>query len=179
MTNEGGTMELDQSLGEQELPEAPQDTPRSASRSLLDGIIDEYDDQLTEHTVTLIIPGRKKRLAARYKVLDAKALENLTGTGDATSVEANMDFIARACTGVLALDQDSGEYVDLTADNGGGVRYDKALAELLGHPEFDTARKVVSFIFRNNAVAIGRHAEKLITWMGDTSAEVEDTVLGK
>lgn len=126
-----------------------------------------------EH-ITLTLPGWDGDVAARYKVLSEDEIKTF-GEG----INAALDLLARSCIQVFERTTD-GEYEGLENDNANPVAFDADLAERYDIPEEHrgTARSVVRHMLDNNPIAIDKHADKVVTWMADTSVKVEDAILG-
>lgn len=160
--------------------------------SILDQITRERDEKLSVDTVKIPIPTWEGAMVAEYKLLPRKLVEKLgkkSGKGD---VNADMDFIARACVGIYANPPHLERIIplkvggDVAESDAPLVRYTRDLLALLGkeqlldgkHPE-DEPYVVIRHMFKNNDVAIGTHAGTIFRWMQDPSEEVANAIQGQ
>lgn len=155
------------------IPDSPP-VQKAPALSLLGQVFAEVDAGTGEQSLVLPIPGRDG-LAARYRVLSEDDLEALQSSD---GIAGNIDFIARACEVLLVRDGD-GEWIDLRDDKDRPVVFNAVLAGELGRDDLKSVRDVVRHVFRGNPVALGIHADRIMEWMGDTSADVEGRILGK
>lgn len=116
-------------------------------------------------------------LQIRYSPLAPELLDdflaNQTEVSQKRAIELNMDMMARACVGVIGVDQATKE-VTVLCDESGPIRLEHRLIVLLQMPFPDgailTAREVVSYIFGNNGLAIGEHGDQVASWMRNPGA---------
>jgi hypothetical protein len=144
--------------------------------SLLARIKARRETLVADETLDLPIPTWGGDLVARYRVLDRKEIETLTTRNGKPTATADLDFLIRSCVGISMRD-DEGELVALI-DQTGPVRFDARLAGMLDIDAM-TARDVVQYLFRANAVAVGAHAQKIAEWMQDTSQAVDGALTGE
>lgn len=165
-------------VGPGELADDDDTAPQPAPGSLLARIRERRDALAQDERLDLPIPSWGGDLVATYRVMERRQVEKLAGRAKskAGASDADTDFLIRACAGVQYRDE-SGDLVPLV-DDGGPVRFDSRLAALLG-VEADTARDLVRYLFRDNAIAIGTHTARVVEWMTDTSAEVDGSLLGE
>lgn len=164
-----------------DLPDLDVVEPRRVdAASRLAQIRAERDALAGAEYLDLPIPTWNGDLVARYQVIERRQAERLQqqfakakGGGD-----SDLDFIIRACVSIWMPDAD-GTLVRVETDDGRPVRYDGQLAQLLGldDPQM-TARQIVGYLFRENQIAISAHANRVATWMQDTSVEVDGAIRG-
>jgi hypothetical protein len=77
--------------------------------------------------------------------------------------------------------EENEDYVRVTDDNEAVIRFDRRLIEALGEdPEvYDTARKVVKYVFHENGIAIGGFVVQLLNWMLNTDRRVSANIAGE
>lgn len=116
-------------------------------------------------------------LQIRYSPLAPELLDdflaNQTEVSQQRAIELNMDMMARACIGVIGVDQNTKE-VTVLADEQGPIKLEHRLIVLLDMPYPDgailTAREAISYIFGNNGLAIGEHGDQIASWMRNPGA---------
>lgn len=151
--------------------------------SLLDQIRQRRDERVADESLVLPIPTWDGELLARYRVVDRKVIQGLARGvqkrsrrrgGDADDGgEADADFLIRACVEIIAHDNET--EVEETIAEG----YNQELAEALGiNPGPSPARGVLFYLFKDNGIAVGAHAQKVAEWMTDTSKEVAGDLMG-
>ena len=146
--------------------------------SLLAQIKARRDERAADEFLDLPIPTWGGELVARYEVVDRDTLERMIARRN-PSAQVDADFLVRACSGIYMLDGDTGELVPVPGHYEGEVaRYDAALGEALSL-DAGSGRELVTYLFRDNVVAISSHALKVLRWMQDTSREVDDALLGE
>lgn len=140
----------------------------------LDDIKRARDARMQTEHLTLPIPTWSGDLAARYRVLGEDDIKNAHGE----AVDADIDFLARACIQILMRDDNGLEPLE---HEGLPVAYDANLGELLDIPEHarGSTRGIVRHLFGNNPIAIDQHTRKVLDWMRDTSLEVEGAIVGE
>jgi hypothetical protein len=174
-------VETPQEEGSPDTPVSAAEVASSANGSLLGRIKAARDIRVANESLTLPIPTWGGDLVARYRVVDRSQLEELAKRarqGKNTDSGADINFLARACEGVLMRDPDTGAIEPVLNGHGVQVRFDHDLAALLG-VEAESATDVVLYLFKSNAVAIASHAMKIATWMQDTSQEIDEAILGE
>lgn len=144
--------------------------PKPAARTLLEQVRQQLEHDLGEETLDLRLPRRQPRLVARYRVIDD---QDEVKTSDV--IGTNVSMLTQACIGLFVLDGD-GELEPLELD-GRPVTYATA-HEALGLGT-ETARDTLLKLFKENKIAFLEHADRVATWMTDTSQEVEGQVLGE
>jgi hypothetical protein len=154
------------------------------SRSLLKEIADRRESR--EDFLTMDIPSWGGELQARYQVLERDDIEKMvrrirsrasnTNGQQPTGVDADADFLVKACIGIDAVDTDS-DYREQVA-TGYTVEFAKLLDpkdKYTGEPlPLPTPRHVVNYLCGFNSIALGAHAARVARWMQDTSKSVED-----
>jgi hypothetical protein len=141
--------------------------------SILDGIRQRREERVADESVTLSLPTWDGELKAKYKVLERSEVEKIMrvrkgGKNPAAGAMMDADFMIKACVGIIAHDNETGETEII------GTGYNPDLANLLGNPQgTDTARGLVFYLVKNNGIALAAHVQKLAKWMMDTSQEPE------
>lgn len=146
--------------------------------SLLQEIKDRREERLADETLVLSIPTWGGELKAKYKVVprveldmvlraQAKKANQKSGSSD-----ADMDFLSRACIAIIA-SPESDEMEDAEGEVVASG-FNEELGTLLGVEGLTSARKVISYMFKGNGIAIATTAMKVAKWMQDTSIPVED-----
>ena len=157
--------------------EIPEDTPAAkvaSGTSMLEAIQKRRSERL--NYIQLNIPSWGNDLKARYEVIPKDELEamlkKLSHQSKVDTDKGDLDFLIRACSGVVAVDVegDGDEQVIATG-------YTQALAGLLG-VDTTTARELVRYMFKNNGIAVAAHAQRVAKWMTDPSADLGDDALG-
>lgn len=155
---------------------------------ILRQISDKRDKRVEDIHLDLPVPTWDGDMIARYDIISRKAVEKFAK--QKRSVEADVNFIISATRELYIYDpsqaasgtrmEHNAEYVRLEDEESGmPLKWDKVLAEKLGHPELERAVDVVLYCVKNNALAIGGMAGKLITWMQNTDAEVAEALVGE
>lgn len=130
-----------------------------------------------DDVLTIDIPSWDGGLRAKYRVLDKDDIDKMvrrirarqSGQGKQSGLDADLDFLIKACIGIEAYDVENDETETLT--NG----YTKSLIHLLGKDdEMNHERQLVAYLFKGNTIAIAAHGMKVARWMQDTSKPVED-----
>lgn len=130
------------------------------------------------------IPSWAGGLKAQYRVLDRDDIEKMvrrirarqTGQGKQSGMDADLDFLIKACVGVKAYDIE--DDIDEVLTPG----YTMQLAHLLDPKDEETGepiqitneRQLVAYLFKGNTIALAAHGQKVARWMQDTSKPVED-----
>lgn len=147
------------------------------------------DERVQDIHLDMPIPTWDGDLVARFDVLDRDEVEKFANRR--RSSEGDLDFIIKATRELYMRDSDhqangakrhefNDEYVRIETEEGASVRWDTSLAEFLQKPEdLKTSREVLLFCVKNNTLAIGGLAGKLIMWMQNTDAEIADSLLGE
>lgn len=151
-------------------------TQATDDRSLISRIQARRDDR--EDILTIEIPSWGGDLKAKYRVVERVEIEKMmrrarsnagSGDGKNSAIQADCDFLIGACVGVIAVDPETGNEIDLSDG------YSLDLAEKLGNPpNTDTARGLVLHLVKNNSIALASHGQRVARWMQDTSKPVED-----
>lgn len=155
---------------------------QAAGKSILDTISARRDERLRDEVLTLDIPSWDGELRAKYRVVDRVELEAMIrklrkrsraseGNGANQAEAADADFLIKACVGVVAVDGDTDQTVQVSDG------FNVPLAEMLGLPT-ERARELVVYLFKGNGIAMAAHAMKVARWMQDTSKPVEDDLVG-
>lgn len=164
-------------------------------RSMLDKIKERRDQR--EDYLVVGIPSWNDELRARYQVLDRSEIDNMVRrirsrtmnaqNGQKTNIgsEADMDFLIKACVGVIAHDNETEEEEEVATG------FDMNLARLLGEEAADgsitmvmdergttmsvrSPRELVAYLVKGNTIALATHSQKVAKWMQDTSRPIED-----
>jgi hypothetical protein len=167
----------------------------SGSTSLLDRIKQRRDAR--DDFLVIGIPSWNDELRARYQVLDRDEIDRMVrrirarvagaqnGSRTATGSNADIDFLIKACVGVIAHDNETEEEAEIA------VGFDMNLARLLGEEQQDGSvlmqlddkgttmlvhneKELVSYLIKGNTIALATHSQKVARWMQDTSRPVED-----
>lgn len=163
--------------------EPASDGAAPAPGSLLADIRARREERLADERLDLPIPTWGGELVARYQVPDPSALARQTqarraaGSDVEAASSANADFLIDCVAQVLARTE-NGRLEALMTPQGTAVRFDQPLADLLG-VEVENAREVVAHLFASNPIAIGTQASTVLTWLQDTSQEVEGALVGE
>lgn len=107
----------------------------------------------------------------------SQARKSKTGASD-----IDMAFLATAVRAIYLRSPETDSLVKLEKPEGVPVKFDKRLAEMLGldpTAEGKDHRTILNYLVKNNGVALGTLANKVATWMGDTSRMVDGEVLGE
>lgn len=156
------------------------------SQSILDKITKRRDQR--DDTEVFDIPSWGGELKARYKVVDRADLEKMIdrirrrrgSNGSSSGVEADADFLIKACIGVVAHDLDTDDEQEIASG------YTMDLASILkpvypkGHPmegkpvTLHNERELVIYLLKWNGVALATHGAAVARWMQDTSKPVGD-----
>lgn len=181
------------------------DAIREADQSWLEGLATERDERLIKDWLKIGIPGwgpsDDPDLALEFRVLPRERLEEFQKQTrqrqrkreKAPSNEASdldIGFLVESCVGSWARNPETGKRVALVRDNR-PVALTKKLGEILkldpDGPGKDS-RSLVKYLFATkdehgelveNGIAIGAMALKVARWMTNTSADVEDELLGE
>jgi len=155
----------------------------------------ERDDYLTTG-----IPSWNDELRARYQVLDRSEIDRMirrirarsagatngqSGQRSNVGSDADIDFLIKACVGVIAHDNETEEEEQI-ADG-----FTMELAYMLGEKQADgvvimtlddkgttmpvsNPKELVSYLIKGNTIALAAHSQKVARWMQDTSRPLED-----
>lgn len=156
--------------------------------SVLASIAKRRDERVQDLHLDLPIPTWDGDLIARFEILPRKVVEKFATAK--RSLDNDLNFIIRATRELYLLDQsksapgtrmeDNGDYVRIEDDETGQpVRWDTVLAAKLEHPDLETAKAVLLYCVKDNGLAVGGLAGKLITWMQNTDAEVAEALVGE
>lgn len=137
-----------------------------------------------EDVLTIDIPSWDGDLRAKYKLQDRREIEKMVRriraratkeTMDQEGINADLDFLIKACVGVVAYDVEEDQEVPLT--NG----YTMELVDILkpvypkNHPkegepvEINGQRELVAYMLGWNNIALATHGQAVARWMQDTS----------
>lgn len=158
---------------------------------LLQKLNEEREERVQDLHLDLPIPTWGGDLVARFDVMERNHVERFAK--QKRSVEADCDFVIRSVRELYMRDEDkvfegqrmevNPDYVRIEHDVDGvavPVKFDKMFAEALGKAdELQSAREVLMFCVKDNALAIGGLAGKLVTWMQNTDAEIADSLAGE
>lgn len=160
------------------------------AESLLDGIRKRKSER--ENVLTIDIPSWDGDLKAKYQLLDRRDIEKMVKRirarmreqgGTNVGSEADLDFLIKACVGVVAWDderEEGEEEVPLT--NG----YTMELVSILkptypkDHPQageevpINNQRELVAYMIGWNNIALATHGQAVARWMQDTSKQPGD-----
>lgn len=156
--------------------------------SLLEGIARRRDERVQDLHLDLPVPTWDGDLVARFDIMGRKAVEKFAQAK--RSLDNDLDFIIKATRELYLHDtsrtapgtrmENNEDYVRIEEeDTGHVVGWDSVLAEKLGHSELTSAKAVVLYCVKDNGLAVGGLAGKLITWMQNTDAEVADAISGE
>ena len=158
------------------------------AESILEKITKARDER--EDTKVFDIPTWEGDLRARYQVVGREELERMVrrirqrsrGNGTSSGVEADADFLIKACTEVIGYDADTDFEVVLSPG------YTMELAGMLkpvypkGHPMegqpfvIKSPRELVIYLFKWNGIALATHGAKVARWMQDPTDPVGDPI---
>lgn len=159
--------------------------------SWVEGLRKERDEQVGADSIKLGIPtwgpSDEPDLAAEFGVISRDELDGFmrearkrVRLGKEDGSESDAAFLAKACIAMWARNPETGKLVKLERD-GRPVKFDKSLADIL-HLDADQGKNhllLIMYLFRGNRIAVGAMSMKLARWMANTSAEVEDAILGE
>lgn len=156
--------------------------------SVLAGITKRRDERVQDLHLDLPIPTWDGDLIARFEILPRKVVEKFATAK--RSLDNDLNFIIRATRELYLLDPSKAgpgtrmelndDYVRIEDDDSGQpVRWDSVFAAKLEHPELGTAKDVLLYCVKDNGLAVGGLAGKLITWMQNTDAEVAEALVGE
>jgi hypothetical protein len=180
----------EEALAAQTASLAENDEVQNTPQSLLDVLAQRKKEQQEATEVYITIPGYDKPpiiLAAQYRLLEGKEIDEIgrrvtSQTKDRwqRQVFAAVDTFIAACTGFYY--QEEGDSADtwkpLTLNQVLIPGYTNELAQALRF-EATTAREVAFGLFGGNDVAIMQHNVRLSIWMGDTTRDVNQELLGE
>lgn len=154
--------------------------------SLMGRLRARREEQAANKTIDLPIPGYGGELVCRYRLLDPLTDGKEIGRNvrkqfpkdeEDRLYYSNLDTIVKACDS-FHVRLESGDLVLLDPDNEGPMDYgDQRLHAFLGFAA-ESAREAVEQVFAGNRVAVNVHAQQLQLWMGDTSGELNQGILG-
>jgi hypothetical protein len=158
------------------------------AQSILDRATKRRDEQ--EDYQIFDIPTWEGDLKAKYKIVDRGELEKMvqrirkrsrgSSNGSNSGVEADADFLIKACIGIIAYDADADFEVTISPG------YTMELASMFkpvwpkGHPlegetfAIKTTRELVIYLFKWNGIALATHGAKVARWMQDPTRLAED-----
>lgn len=156
---------------------------------ILTKIAQEREERVQDLHLDLPIPTWDQQLVARFEVMPRKEMEKFADKK--RTLELDVDFLVKACTGIWALDaertvegtrnEDNEDYV-LVEDEDGPVTFEERLGVKIGMtPDQDPsrARNVVLYCFKNNGIAISGFVIRVLTWMNNTDAKVAADLVGE
>lgn len=162
--------------------------------SLVGRLQELYASSAATSTSDIDLPGYAGELFARYEWLDQKRREVIqtrvmrqTKNENERNQLLAADTLIAACQGVFVRVGETGEMnVAQVLAKVKGVEWDRSdagfdarLAELLKLPDApEDPRDVLRGVFRNNDIAIGLHAAKLMRWMADTTKDANADFMG-
>jgi hypothetical protein len=101
--------------------------------------------------------------------------------GDQATKTADVRFLCEAAEAVFFRRPDTGKLIRLTKDGRPVTLNAKTLGEILKLD--DEAKKnsvtLLDYLVKGNGIALGNMASTVAKWMTNTSAEVEEAVLGE
>lgn len=154
-----------------------------AGSSVLDRVKQRRAERLADEPTLFNIAGWEGELKAGYRVVERRELDKMirglrkrhgsNGTVQSQLTNADIDFLATACNTVVAHDSETDERQEVSDG------FNQVLADALGRPELDSARKLISHLFADadgnvNTIAIAAHAMRVANWMQDTTADEGD-----
>lgn len=157
------------------------------AQSILDKVTKRRDERDDGHEV-FDIPTWEGDLKAKYKVVERVDLEKMVqrirkrqrSNGASSGVDADADFLIKACVEVIGYDAEADFEVVLSPG------YTMGLASMLkpvwpkGHPQegepftIKNPRELVIYLFNWNGIALATHGAKVARWMQDPTKPVED-----
>jgi hypothetical protein len=164
--------------------------------SWVEGLRKERDERAQVDSLKLGIPtwgpSDEPDLAAEFGVIDPdeltefmrqarkRARQQQGRGGSEEGNESDAAFLAKACQAMWARNPDTGKLVKLQKE-GRPIKFEKRLGAVL-HLEDDVSKNsvtLIAYLFRGNWISIGAMSMKVARWMANTSAEVEDAILGE
>jgi hypothetical protein len=159
--------------------------------SLLDQLAAKRRDVSENREVLIPVPGYEAPplLLIKYRLLEGTDIDRIgrnmrqdrSGRWD-KQLNAMFGLMTMAVLGVF-VDVDGGGTTQPLTINGVPVtQFSTELAQGLGYatelPESPTSANVIFGLFGNNELAIAEHCARLNRWMSNTSADVNETLLG-
>lgn len=160
--------------------------------NLLTNLKEQRNERVQDLHLDLPIPTWGKDLVTRFDVLGRKKVEKF-GKQKRT-IEADQDFVLQAVREIYAYDpggdtpgmrmdegtdKENRDYVRVETEDGAPVKFDRELALKLEEPQLGSGREILMYCVKDNAIAVGGLAGRLITWMQNTDAEIADTLAGE
>lgn len=155
---------------------------------LLSEIAAKRAERVQDIHLDLPVPTWGGDMVARFDVMSRKQVEKFASRK--RSVEADANFIIAATRELYLFDpsgtaaghrmEENSDYVRIEDEETGlPVRWDKVLASKLGKSELERAYEVLMYCLKDNALATGGLAGRLINWMQNTDAEVAEALVGE
>jgi hypothetical protein len=154
---------------------------------LLTNLKEQRDERVQDLHLDLPVPTWNSTLVARFDVMDRKKVEKFSK--QKRTIEADQDFVIQATRELYAYDPDkqaegmrmegNDDYVRIETVDGAPIKFDSVLAEKFGETALSTGREVLMYCVKDNAIAVGGLAGKLIQWMQNTDSEVADSLAGE
>lgn len=178
MTDVAHEQDLDLEPGRSAAEEAS-----GSGSSVLDRVKQRRAERLADEPTLFNIAGWEGELKAGYRVVDRNELDRMirglrkrhgsNGNVQAQLTQADINFLATACNSVVAYDTETDEREEISDG------FNQVLAEKLGRPDLDSARKLISHLFADadgnvNTIAVAAHAMRVARWMQDTTADEGD-----
>lgn len=162
--------------------------------SWIQRVRDERDERVQDESLKLGMPtwgpSDHPDLVIEFGVVPRVQLEHFQreaakrqrkNKGQPGASETDISFLAAACQGVYLRNPETDKLVKLEKDSL-PIRLDKRLADMLAldadGPGKDS-HTLALYLVKDNGVALGALALKVAKWMTNTSAEVEDAILGE
>lgn len=155
---------------------------------LLKQIASKREERVQDLHLDLPVPTWEGDLVVRFNVLPRKQVEKFATRK--RSVEADTNFIISSTRELYLFDpngtapgermEENTDYVRIEDDESGmPVRWDAVLAEKIGKSELQRAHDVLMYCVKDNALAIGWIAGRLITWMQNTDSNIAESLVGE
>lgn len=129
-------------------------------------------------TLTIELPSWEGNLLAEFRVLGeterSKIERRQARRAAETLTPLHLDLIATACVRLHVRDENG--TAEPLVHAGQDVRFDAALAALMGWDKADTEAQIVMECFGHNTVAVRAMADRVASWMQDPRPATDQTV---
>lgn len=165
---------------------------RAGDMSWIERVRKERDERVEDESLKLGMPtwgpADFPDLVAEFGVLPRPQLERFQREaskkrkkGQTGASDTDIGFLVAACRAIYFRNPETQELIKLAKDDQ-PIRFDKRLSETLNlDPEGPgkNSQSLLLYLVKDNGVALGALALKVARWMTNTSAEVEDAILGE
>lgn len=155
---------------------------------LLTQIKQKRDERVQDLHLDLPLPTWDGDMYVRFRILDRADVEKFSNQKRSSETDGN--FIVKAASEIYIKDseglitdgvrhEENPEYVRLDDETGTPIVFDQRLAEKLGEEQITTARGILMFCLKDNAIALGGLTLQVITWMQNTDNKVGSSIAGE